>query len=291
MSAPDVLTAVPATTAHYGFGEGLRFDEATRSLLWVDLTAGRLHRAPLDAPDDAEVLCDLDVPLGAFAPCEGGGWLLACGRGLSSLADDGTVTSLVQLEPEGTRMNDAACDLQGRFWAGSMATDGAPGGGALFRVDLDGSVARVRDDVTIGNGPAFSPDGRTLHLDDSGRQVTLAYDLDPESGALSGERELVRHTRGTGDGLAVDDDGHLWIALFGGSAVHRYDPAGRLVARVDVGASQVSSCCLAEGRLWITTVSAHLDAPEPDAGRLFVADVGVGGPPVRPFRGVLPGRS
>ena len=289
MSGPDVLTAVPATTAHYGFGEGLRFDEATRSLLWVDLTAGRLHRAPLDAPDDAEVLCDLDEPLGAFAPCEGGGWLLACGQGLSALADDGRVTPLVQLEPEGTRMNDAACDLQGRFWAGSMAIDGASGGGALFRVDLDGSVARVRDDVTIGNGPAFSPDGRTLYLDDSGAGVTLAYDLDDGSGALSGERELVRHDRGTGDGLTVDDEGHLWVALFGGSAVHRYDPAGRLVARVEVGASQVSSCCLAEGRLWITTVSAHLDAAEADAGRLFVADVGVGGPAVRPFRGLLPG--
>ena len=188
-------------------------------------------------------------------------------------------------------MNDAACDLQGRFWAGSMALDGAPGGGALFRVELDGSVTRVRDDVTIGNGPAFSPDGRTLYLDDSGAAVTLAYDLDPDSGALSGGRELVRYAQGAGDGLVVDDEEHLWVAVFGGSAVHRYDPAGRLVARVDVGASQVSSCCLADGRLWITTVAAHLDEPEADAGRLFVAEVGVGAPAVRPFRGVLPGRS
>ena len=289
MSDVELLRAVPASAARYGFGEGLRFDDRTGSLLWVDLSAGRLHRAPLADLDAVEVLCDLDEPLGAFAPRADGGWLLAAGRGLSALADDGSVTPLVVLEPEGNRMNDAACDLQGRFWVGSMALDGAEGGGALHRVDLDGSVVRVRDDVTIANGPAFSPDGRTLHLDDSGRAVTLAYDLDPATGALSGERELVRYAEGAGDGLVADDEGHLWVAVFGGAQVHRYDPDGRLVARVEVGASQVSSCCLADGRLWITTVAEHLDQPEPDAGRLFVADVGVGGPPVRPFRGALPG--
>ena len=289
MSDVELLRAVPASAARYGFGEGLRFDDRTGSLLWVDLSAGRLHRAPLADLDAVEVLCDLDEPLGAFAPRADGGWLLAAGRGLSALADDGSVTPLVVLEPEGNRMNDAACDLQGRFWVGSMALDGAEGGGALHRVDLDGSVVRVRDDVTIANGPAFSPDGRTLHLDDSGRAVTLANDLDPPTGALSGERELVRYAEGAGDGLVADDEGHLWVAVFGGAQVHRYDPDGRLVARVEVGASQVSSCCLADGRLWITTVAEHLDQPEPDAGRLFVADVGVGGPPVRPFRGALPG--
>ena len=283
-----VLSAVPATTARYGFGEGLRWDDRTASLLWVDLSAGRLHRAPLDDLDDVALLCDLDEPLGAFAPRADGGFLLACGQGLSALADDGTVTRLVELEPAGHRMNDAACDLQGRFWVGSMALDGARGGGSLHRVDLDGSVVRVRDDVSIGNGPAFSPDGRTLYLDDSGDAVTLAYDLDPATGAISGERELVRYDPGAGDGLVVDDEGHLWVAVFGASAVLRFAPDGRLVARVEVGASQVSSCCIADGRLWITTVAEHLASPEADAGRLFVADVGVGAPAVRPFRGVLP---
>ncbi len=292
MSAPKPvpsLSAVPATTARYGFGEGLRWDDRTGSLLWVDLTAGRLHRAPLEALDDAEVLCDLDEPLGAVAPRVDGGWLLAAGRGLSALADDGTVTRLATLEPAGVRMNDAACDAQGRFWVGSTALDGREGAGSLHRVDLDGSVKRVRGDVSVGNGPAFSPDGRTLYLDDSGRSVTLAYDLDPATGALSRERELVRFEDGAGDGLVVDDEGHLWVAVWGGSAVHRYDPAGRLVLRVEVAASQVSSCCLADGRLLVTTVTEGLDPPEPDAGRLFVADVGVGGAAVRPFRGVLPG--
>jgi sugar lactone lactonase YvrE len=282
-------TAEPAGREHYAFGEGLRWDAGTASLTWVDLLAGRLHRAPLADLDAVETLVDLGAPLGAYAPCEAGGHLLAAGQGLSHLAADGTVRPLVELEPPANRMNDAGCDLQGRFWTGTMAFDEAEGAGALHRVDLDGRVVRVLSGVTVGNGPAFSPDGRTLYLDDSGRAVTLAYDLDPDSGELSQERELVRHEVGAGDGLTVDDDGHLWVALFGGSAVHRFDPAGRLVDRVEVPASRVSSCALADGRLYVTTVSEGLERPEAQAGRLFAADVGVSGPAVRPFRGALPG--
>ena len=282
------LPAEPATRAHYAFGEGLRWDAGSATLSWVDLRAGRLHRAPLADLDAVETLVDLDVPLGAGAPDASGGWLLACGRGLSALAADGAVSPLLDLEPPHSRMNDAACDLQGRFWAGSMAEDEREGAGSLYRVDLDGRVVRVRGGVTVGNGPAFSPDGRTLYLDDSGAAVTLAYDLDPDTGELSGERVLVHHDRGVGDGLTVDDDGHLWVALFGGSAVRRYDPRGRVVATVELPASQVSSCCLADGRLFVATVAHGLAQPEPEAGRLFVAEVGAGAPPVRPFRGAPP---
>jgi sugar lactone lactonase YvrE len=277
--------AVPATRSSYAFGEGLRWDASSRSLLWVDLSSGRLHRAPLSDLDAVETLADLDEPLGAFAPCSSGGWLLAAGRGLSHLGRDGSVTSLVVLEPVENRMNDAACDRQGRFWVGTMAHDEREGAGSLYRVDLDGTVVGVLRDLTVGNGPAFSPDGTTIYVDDSGRQVTLAYDLDPRSGRISRQRQLIRHVEGAGDGLTVDDSGQLWVALFGGSAVHHYDADGRLLDRVEIPASQVSSCCLVEGRLFVTTVSEGLEHDEPDAGRLFVADVGAGGPAVRPYRG------
>jgi sugar lactone lactonase YvrE len=278
--------AVPATEAHYGFGEGLRWDSGSGSLMWVDLSSGRLHRAPLQDLDDVETLVDVDEPLGAYAPCDGG-WLLAAGRGLALLRTDGSVSPLMELEPAENRMNDAACDPSGRFWTGTMAYDQTEGAGSLYRLDLDGSVARILCDVTVGNGPAFSPDGRTLYLDDSGRHVTLAYDLDPGTGALTRERTLIRHDQGTGDGLTVADDGSLWIAMFGGSAVHHYDIEGRLLDRVEVAASQVSSCCLAGGRLYCTTVREGAES-EPEAGRLFVADVGASGPSVQPFLGTFP---
>jgi sugar lactone lactonase YvrE len=282
------VPARPASAPRYVFGEGLRYDAECGRLLWVDLTAGRLFSAPLDDPDDARLEVQVDGPLGVAAPlADDDGWLLGAGRGLATAGPQGGVRHLVDLEPETNRVNDGACDARGRFWLGSMAWDETEGAGTLHRVDLDGSVTPVLRGVSIANGPAWSPDGSVLYLDDSGRSVLLAYDVDEVTGGLSGRRVLVQFEGGAGDGLTVDDEGHLWVAVFGGSAVHRYDPAGRLVARVPLPASQVTSCCLAEGRLFATTAAKGLEHPEDDAGRLFVADVGVGGAPVRPFRGAL----
>ena len=285
MTPVRTYAAEPATSARYVFGEGLRWDGA--EVAWVDLMAGRLQRAPLDRLDEPEVV-EVGRPVGAFAPAASGGLVLAAGQGLVARAPDGTLTELAELEPETHRMNDAACDPAGRFWAGSLAYDEREDGGSLYRLELDGTVTTVRRGVSISNGPAWSPDGATMYLDDSGRSVLLAYDVDPGTGDLSGERVLVRFAPGAGDGLTVDDDGHLWVAVFGGSAVHRYDPAGRLVATVPLPASQVTSCCLADGRLLITTAAKGMAEPEPDAGRLFVAEVGVSAPPVAPYRGALP---
>lgn len=284
------VQARPVTRHRYDFGEGVRFDAERRRLLWVDLTAGRLHAAPLDDPDAAEVVAAVDGPLGVAAPlADGEGFLLGAGRGLAVADGAGAVRPLLDLEPEANRVNDGGCDPAGRFWLGSMAWDEGPGAGSLHRVDLDGTVTRVLDGLTVANGPAWSPDGSVLYLDDSGRRVLTAHETTPE-GDLGPPRLLVQFETGAGDGLVVDDEGHLWVALYGGSAVHRYDPDGRLVARVEVAASQVTSVCLAEGRLYATTTPRGLSDPEPDAGRLFAADVGVAGPPVRPFRGALPGR-
>ena len=134
--------------------------------------------------------------------------------------------------PDGTQFARITFSDNGYTLTGNRITlrddvNAAEGAGSN-RLELDGSVTVVRDDVSISNGPAWSPDGRTMYLDDSGRSVLLAYDVDPSSGDLSGERVLVEFAQGAGDGLAVDDEGHLWVAVFGGSAVHRYDPAGRL---------------------------------------------------------------
>lgn len=282
----QTFAARPATERFYPFGEGLRHDPAARGLLWVDITAGRFLRAPLGDLDDVTEM-RIDGPLGAVAPAVGGGWVAAAGRGLSFLAPEGTRMVLAELEPATNRMNDAACDPSGRFWAGSMAWDAAEGAGSLHRLELDGSVTLVRGDLSIANGPAWSPDGSVLYLNDSGRSRLLAFDVDA-GGALRGERVLVDFADGAGDGLTVDDEGHLWVAVFGAGAVHRYDPAGRLVAIVELPVAQVTCCCLADGRLFISTTSKEMEHPEPDAGRLFVADVGVDGPGVRPYRGRLP---
>lgn len=291
---------VSAETAE--LGEGARWDAATGELLWVDILAGRLRRAVEDGAGLRTVATvGIGEPLGAAAPVVGGGWLLAAGRGFRHLAPTGEVTALLDTEPDGVRMNDAACDPEGRFWAGSMAADQAGPDramGRLLRCDPDGSVRVVLSTATVANGLGWSPDGRTLYHADSGPGVITAYPMDPATGELGPGRELVKPDRGVPDGLTVDDEGALWVAVHGAGEVRRYAPDGATLAVIALPVSQPTSVAIggASGRrLFVTTAWEKLDerrrAAEPDAGRVFaVDDVGVTAPPVRPFRGTLPSR-
>jgi sugar lactone lactonase YvrE len=194
-------------------------------------------------------------------------------------------------------MNDAACDPQGRFWTGSMAYDQHPGGGRLLRCDPDGTVRVVLPDRTVANGLGWSPDGRTLYHADSGPGVVTAYAVDPDTGDLGPGEELIRPEHGVPDGLTVDDEGALWVALHGAGEVRRYAPDGRTLTVVTLPVSQPTSVAIggASGRrLFVTTAWENFDerqrAAQPEAGRVFaVDDVGVGAPPVRAYRGKLPG--
>jgi sugar lactone lactonase YvrE len=283
---PAIATygATPVSQERYSLGEGPRFDATSGELLWVDIDAGRLLRADPDRVD-APTEMTIDATLAAAAPARGGGWILAAGRGLSRLGPDGAITPLTELEPAGHRMNDGACDPRGRFWAGSMALDERPGAGGLYRLDRNGQATPVLTGLTIANGLGWSPDGATMYHADSGPGTITAYDFDADSGRLERPRVIVRARYGVPDGLTVDDDGLLWVAHFGGARVVRYDPAGREVGRVPLPVSQPTSCTLVGTRLIITTASRDVADAEPDAGRLFAADVGVTGPPAVPYAG------
>jgi sugar lactone lactonase YvrE len=280
-------------------GEGARWDGARGELVWVDILAGVLRRSTEDG-DGLRTVGEVRIgePLGAVAPLADGGWLLAAGRGLRRLTVDGTVEHLLDTEPEGVRMNDAACDPQGRFWTGSMAYDQSPGGGRLLRCDPDGTVHVAVPGATVANGIGWSPDGRTLYHADSGSGVVTAYPVDPGTGALGPGEHLVKPENGVPDGLTVDDEGCLWIALHGAGEVRRYAPDGRTLTVVRLPVSQPTSVAIggASGRrLFVTTAWEGFDerrrAAQPDAGRVFaVDDVGVGAPAVRAYRGDLPTR-
>ncbi len=283
----------PVSAEAAELGEGPRWDPAAGELLWVDIAAGVLRRTVEDGPG-LRTVAEVRVgePLGAVAPVAGGGWLLAAGRGFRHLAPGGELTALLDTEPAGVRMNDAAADPQGRLWAGSTALDQAPGRGRLLRCDPDGTVAVVLPAATVANGLGWSPDGRTLYHADSGPGVVTAYPMDPATGRLGPGRELVRPDGGVPDGLTVDDEGALWVAVHGAGEVRRYSPTGALLATIRLPVSQPTSVAIggATGRrLFVTTAWEGLADPEPDAGRVFaVDDVGVGAPPVRPVRGALP---
>ncbi|MGH3327127.1 MAG: SMP-30/gluconolactonase/LRE family protein [Streptomycetales bacterium] len=280
--------------------EGVGWDAGRDELQWVDITAGRVHRAQLGAHGLAPVRTyTLDRPVGVCVPASAGGWLLGAGQGFVHLAEDGTRTELQQ--PEGghpTRMNDGACDPQGRFWAGSMSDDERSPLSRLYRRDLDGSLHVALDGVTISNGLGWSLDGRTTYFIDTPRRSVDAFDFQTETGTLTGRRPLVRVPRGYGlpDGLTMDDEGCLWVAFFGGSAVRRFTPGGQLDAVVHLPVTNVTSCCFGgPGRstLFVTTARHGLDpaqlASQPDAGCLFSVRPGVTGPSRAPYRGAIPG--
>ena len=169
-----------------------------------------------------------------IAPVEGdGGWLLGAG-GFAYLAPDGTHRTIAELSPAGTRMNDGACDPQGRFWGGTLANDHHEGGGALYRLDRTGRTEQMLGDLTISNGIGWSTDGLTMYLVDSGPRVIHAFAFDGDHGTISGGRILVTVPEDVGapDGMTVDAAGHLWVAIYGGGRVNRYAPDGTLRKRV-----------------------------------------------------------
>jgi sugar lactone lactonase YvrE len=269
--------------AHHA--EGPVWSPRWGGLRWVDMLAGDV----LSLADDGTVgRRHVGQVAAALRPRTAGGAVLAVERGFALEDADGTVTHLDPVwTDESIRMNEGGCDPDGRFYCGSMAYDASTGAAALYRLDVDGTVHRVLDGVTISNGLEWSPDGSLAYYVDTPTHRIDVFDHDAERG-LTGRRPFVRiPDDGNPDGLTVDAEGGVWVALFGGGAVHRYTPEGRLDAVVELPTPQVTACTLGGAgldRLFITT-SAENRPDDPVAGSLFTVDVGVPGLPVREFAG------
>ncbi len=279
MRAEQVTDAV----AHHG--EGPVWSARWGGLRWVDMLAGDI----LSLADDGTVgRRHVGNVAAALRPRRGGGAVIAVERGFALEDPDGTVTALppVWTDPS-VRMNEGGCDPDGRFWCGSMAYDKRPGGAALYRLDPDGSAHRVLDGVTISNGLEWSPDGSLAYYDDTATGRVDVFDYDPTTG-LTGRRPFVELTGGERpDGLTVDADSGVWVAMNGSGVVHRYRADGVFDGAVRLPTAQVTACTFGGpglDRLFITTSREGL-APDEDpiAGSLFRADVGVAGLPVREF--------
>ena len=196
-------------------------------------------------------------------------------------------------------MNDGACDPQGRFWAGTMAYDESPGAGALYRLELDGSCSTVLTGLTIANGIGWSPDGRTMYLNDSGTGCLDAFDFEGSSGAITRRRTLVHGDRpGRGTGRADRGRGrrHLGGAVGTAAPSAGTRPTGRSSPRSQLPVERPTSCAFGGpdlATLFVTTARAGLDddarARQPDAGRVFaIAGLGVRGLPCQVYRGRVP---
>jgi sugar lactone lactonase YvrE len=283
-SSPETLVARPVLAEHYELGEGPRLDPRTGELLWVDIRVGRLWRGRFDG-DRIEVLAGYDVgaATGAVAPlaAPGAGWVVAAGRGFRHVAVDGTVRAFTgDVAAPRTQMNDGSCDPYGRFLAGSQILGGAePWSGGLYRLEPDGSVATVLDDIGCANGLGFDPAGETMYHVDSRRRRLTAYRYDPASGEAGDPRTLVECDDATPDGLCVDAEGCLWVAMWDGWSVRRFAPDGTLLTQVRVPVPRPTAVCLVAGTLVVTTAWIGLDEATrraaPDSGRIFAVEVGV----------------
>ena len=299
MTAPSVAawSATPGLLS-----EGPRWHEERQELLWVDILGRQLHRGSLASDGSLErvVTIAIDRHVGAAAPAVRGGYVLAAGQGFLFVDEDGSVRELAQPEAGRTnvRMNDGACDAQGRFWAGTMAYDESPGAGTLYRLELDGKCTAVLTGLTIANGIGWSPDAQTMYLNDSGTGCVEAFSFDTASGAISERRTLV-HSDQPGvvpDGLTVDEEGGIWVALWGGGSVNRYAPDGALLASLRLPVERPTSCAFGgpdRATLFVTTARAGLDdearARQPDSGRVFsIVGLGIRGLPCQPYRGRIP---
>jgi sugar lactone lactonase YvrE len=267
-------------------GEGPVWSEAWGGLRWLDMLTGDVLSL---APDGTVARRHIDKVVAAVRPRRRGGAVIAVERGFAIEDADGTVTPMDPLWNDGdVRMNEGGCDPDGRFYCGSMAYDQREGAGAVHRLDPDGSTAVVLDGVTISNGLEWSPDGRRAFYADTATERIDVFDYDRERG-LTGRRTFAAVPGCNPDGLTVDSEGGVWVALYDGGAVRRYAPDGTLDEVVELPVSKTTACTFGGrrlDRLFITTSREDL-APgaEPQAGALFACTPGVTGVPVREFAG------
>ena len=275
-------------------GEGPCWHARRQSLWWVDITGCRIMEAKgADGP-----VRELPLPQmpGAIVVTRRGDFLGALREGFFRIDPDSgglvPVASAPGHDPHEFRFNDGKVDPQGRFWAGTLALDFRPQQSLLYRLDAAGAVTLVRRGISISNGLAWTPEGRTLYYVDSPTRVVQRFDFDPVAGTV-GEPEVafaLGDGEGFPDGCSMDAEGCLWLAHWGAAKLTRWDPrAGRCLLTVPLPVRNVTSCAFGGpklDRLFITTAKDDENpAPEPEAGFVFCVDPGVTGVAVPEYAG------
>jgi len=293
-----VVEPVGEVTA--ALGEGPYWVPEDDCLLWVDIEGARLHRTYFPA---GETVTDSPGPISAAFPAVGGGILIAGGSALTLLfpAERGAqwVARTIAEAParDDIRFNDAGVDPAGRVWAGSMHRLESEPVGELYRLDPGGRLNPVVKNVTVSNGLGWSPDGSRLYYADSPLERVDVFDYDPATGEAFARRTFVdlSGAEGVPDGLTVDADGYVWVAMWGGSALRRFTPDGQPDAVLPVPVSQPTSCAFGGpglADLYITSARVGLTeeqlAAQPLAGRLLHVRPGPVGLPSTTAKAAIP---
>ncbi|HKU11100.1 MAG TPA: SMP-30/gluconolactonase/LRE family protein [Sinomonas sp.] len=266
----------PVLDARAALGEGPVWDDRTGTLLWVDVHSHRVHRFDPDTSSDESIV--LGQQVGSVALREDGGLVGAVGLSVGEIDEETASFTPWHTMHDGDRMNDGACDPRGRYLVGTLTEPLVEGASGLFALEPDGRLRRLLADVTLSNGLAWSPDGRTMYYIDTFLERVDAFDYDLDTGAIESRRPVVdlHEAEGRPDGMTVDAEGNLWVAMARGQAVRCYDTRGRLQHLVDVPAPIATSCAFGGPELadlYITT-GQWPASPEqlrdwPHAGAIF----------------------
>lgn len=283
----------PISSTRAILGEGPIWHQG--KLHWVDIVGKRVYT--YDPAKGEERFVELNQMVGTVVPRAKGGLAVAVERGFALLSDDGSYRMIAEVEADDprTRFNDGKCDPAGRFWAGTMAmTEKAPIG-SLYSLEVDGTVKKRYSSVTTSNGLCWSLDAKTMYYIDSPTREVAAFDYDVATGEITNKRTLIRFApeEGSPDGMTIDAEGNLWIALWDGWCVVCHDgKTGERLRKIDVPVQRVTACAFGGPELrdfYITTARTGVPeeelAKQPLAGAVLVTDVGARGVPAFAYGG------
>lgn len=282
---PELLFDAKAT-----LGEGPVWDARTQTLYWVDILSKRIYA-------NRNVLVELEDVVGCVVPRKSGGLILTTRFGFASLDLDSlqlTLLASLQEEPVTNRFNDGKCDPCGRFLAGTMDMGEIDSNGCLYSFDGK-SIRALCDHVTVSNGMTWSPDHQTFYYIDTPTREVRAFDYDFETGSIANSRPAVfiPESLGWPDGMTSDRQGNLWIAMWGGAQVTKWNPrTAQLLDQIPVPAKNVSSCTFGGpdlSELYVTSARVGLDEAAltqyPLTGGVFRIQTDVEGMPTFEFEG------
>jgi sugar lactone lactonase YvrE len=269
-------------------GESPAWDAKTQTLYWLDILEKCIYAG-------TRILSELDDLIGCLAPCKNGNLILGKRHGFADLEPDSAqLTFLASLDSElpTNRINDGKCDPAGRFLAGSMDMNEKDPTGTVYSFDGK-QVIPLLSGVTISNGLAWSPDHKTFYYIDTPTREVKAFDYDLASGQISNPRAAIHIPESLGwpDGMTSDTDGNLWIALWGGAQITKWNPGtGKLLEQIPVPALQTSSCVFGGkdmNELYVTSARKGMNEADlkkyPLSGGLFKVITNVAGMPTFEF--------
>lgn len=278
---PETINVELAVKLDCNVGEGPFWDDVKQNLYFVDIMNKQIK---IFSPTSKSVeTVQFNQEIGAVFLDQKSNLIVAARDGIFAATRDGVLETLlapIELEDTSIRTNDAKCDASGRMWVGTMAFDFTQGAAALFSFDSK-DLIKVVSDLTVSNGIGWSLDKKTMYFIDSPTKRVDIFDFDLENGELRNRRPslLLDDLDAFPDGLTTDEDGGVWVALFGGGEVRRFDSQGILTHIVQVPVKQVTSCCFGGvdmSELYITTAQNGMDSDslirEPLAGSLFLAE-------------------